>query len=385
MRIRNILSLFAVIILVACSSTPKDNEIWYYTEDSLPLEINVEKWDIPIVSHEIVKGKGVIKFEKPITSVADKAFSGCNRLTKILLPKSVIRIGDYSFSACSKLKECPITVSILDIGIGAFNGCCSLAGIVTIPDNVVYIGTGCFVGCKMIDGFQGKFVSADGRCLVFNHNLIAFCDKICDNGTLSFYNANTIYSYIIPADVTSINESVFAYSDIFEVTLPNSIHVIGDSAFYHCVNLKSINIPESIDSIGRDAFTHCENLTSILVEGPHTYIESLIGHQYCDGPSVNYCFPGFSRMALSEYEWIVGKWVVDLIDQGEISLSFNGTGEEGTVRKTTKENALDGTYVLSKEEDLLRIYLKEASSYDIIEIHPENRLYWGKGYYLAKQ
>ena len=121
-----------------------------------------------------------------------------------------------------------------------------------------------------------------------------------------------------------------------------------------------------------------------MVEGSNTYIESLIDHQYHDGPFVNYCFPDLYITPPSEYEWIVGKWVMDLIDQGEVCLSFNGTGEEGSVCKTTKETALDGTYVLSKEEDLLRIYLKETS-YDIIEIHPENRLYWGKGYYLVKQ
>ncbi len=378
MRFRNVSSLFSVIILVACTSTPKDNEIWYYTEDSLPLEINIENWETPIVSHKIVKDKGVIKFEEPITSVANGAFAGCNRLTKILLPKSVTHIGDYSFSACSKLNECPLTASILNIGTRAFSGCCSLGGIITIPDNVVYIGVGCFEGCKMIDEFQGKFVSADGRCLVFNHNLIAFCDKLCNEEPLLFLAT----PYTIPEGVTSINGSVFAYSEIHEVILPNSIRIIGDSAFYHCVNLESINIPESIDSIGRDAFTHCKNLRSILVEGSHTYIESLIGHQYYDGPSVNYRFPDFYR---SEYEWIVGKWVVNLIDQGEFCLSFNGTGEKGTVCKTTKENVLEGTYALSKEEDLLRIYLQEASSYDIIEIHPENKLYWGKGFYLVKQ
>ncbi len=48
-----------------------------------------------------------------------------------------------------------------------------------------------------------------------------------------------------------------------EITLPESITLIGSNAFYGCKNLKSITIPENVTSIGDCAFYNCTALTEI--------------------------------------------------------------------------------------------------------------------------
>ncbi len=62
--------------------------------------------------------------------------------------------------------------------------------------------------------------------------------------------------------VSGINESAFkSKTFITSATLPDSIKIIGDKAFYGCSNLKTINIPSAVTSIGDFAFDGCSSLT----------------------------------------------------------------------------------------------------------------------------
>jgi hypothetical protein len=47
------------------------------------------------------------------------------------------------------------------------------------------------------------------------------------------------------------------------VTIPSSVTVIGDMAFYGNKSLTSVTIPSSVTTIGSDAFMDCSSLTSV--------------------------------------------------------------------------------------------------------------------------
>ena len=65
-----------------------------------------------------------------------------------------------------------------------------------------------------------------------------------------------------------------------DVVIPNtikyggnySVTTIGESAFYNCTSLASVNIPNSVTTIGKMAFSHCSSLASIDIPNSVTTI-----------------------------------------------------------------------------------------------------------------
>ena len=102
---RNILRLLLSAVLVMCCTmttwaglgTPPDNEIWYTSRDGnviAPYYDNV--FGATIQSNTYNDGKGVIKFNGPVTQVGDWAFYK-TKLTSMSLPNSVKSIGYRAF------------------------------------------------------------------------------------------------------------------------------------------------------------------------------------------------------------------------------------------------------------------------------------------------
>ena len=52
---------------------------------------------------------------------------------------------------------------------------------------------------------------------------------------------------------------------LVRVSLPSSVTIISNSAFYNCYSLKSINIPSGVTSIGESAFSGCTGLQTITI------------------------------------------------------------------------------------------------------------------------
>ena len=58
-----------------------------------------------------------------VTSIGDRAFSGCCSLESLVIPDSVTSIGDYAFSDSFSLESLVIPDSVTSIGNEAFRGC----------------------------------------------------------------------------------------------------------------------------------------------------------------------------------------------------------------------------------------------------------------------
>lgn len=73
-----------------------------------------------------------------------------------------------------------------------------------------------------------------------------------------------------------IRDYMFANCGLMEnITIPDSITHIGESAFRNCNGLTSVTIPNSVTSIGDYVFFRCDRLTSVTFNGTPNSISSV--------------------------------------------------------------------------------------------------------------
>ncbi len=237
-----------------------------------------------------------------VTSIGTGAFSGCSSLTKvhisdiaswvkiqfygsysnpcvcgaalyidneipteIILPDTVTSIGNRAFSGCSSLTSVTIPNSVTSIGTGAFSGCSSLTS-VTIPNSVTSIGTGAFSGCSSLTKVHISDIASWVKIQFGYYESIPSSNPCC-NGAALYIDNEILTEIILPDTVTSIgNFAFFGCSSLKSVTIPNSVTSIGYRAFYGCENITSVTIPNSVTSIGNDAFFGCEVLAKVHIQ-----------------------------------------------------------------------------------------------------------------------
>lgn len=127
----------------------------------------------------------------------------------------------YRANGSEEIPEIPATVQI--IGSWAFRE--TKLKSITIPENVIYIDSYAFRGCKDL-----KEISLPDGLVVLGNSCMMDC------------------------------------SSLESVTLPNSLLEIGYSCFYNCTSLKDIKIPSKIKNIGSQTFYNCTNLSIVYLE-----------------------------------------------------------------------------------------------------------------------
>lgn len=262
----------------------------------------------------------------PVSAVAGNAFKGCDKLTNITLPDSIVNIEAGAFKNCSNLSAISLPASITAIKSDTFYGCTNLTSI-TIPNGVTSIGERAFLDCKKMESitippsvsFFGYYAFCYCTALenVYISDVAKWCEIRTDkhynayssplnyaenlylNGRLvtdlvipygttriderAFMNCKKLTHVVIPESVTSIGSDAFVdCTSLTSVSIPNSVTKIGNGAFRGCSNLTSVSIPDSITTMGSYAFKGCTSLTSIIIPGSAFAIGTYAG---CSGLS----------------------------------------------------------------------------------------------------
>ena len=111
------------------------------------------------------------------------------------------------------------------------------------------------------------FYSFDDK---YKNILISFAfpeNKIRTIEKSSFFGLYNTKEITLPNSVITIKESAFMYSSIERVTLGNGLQEIGTFAFMGLDNLKEIIIPDSVKSIGMQTFALSPQLTALTYLG----------------------------------------------------------------------------------------------------------------------
>lgn len=94
---------------------------------------------------------------------------------------------------------------------------------------------------------------------------------LAGNKNMEFATKSVFYSKL-PNGITSIGVVFKDSHNITDIILPESLEIIGGSAFAHCYNLTNICIPKNVARIERSAFAYCYKLPSIIIPDNVTFI-----------------------------------------------------------------------------------------------------------------
>ena len=233
----------------------------------------------------------------------------CNAFSGTLtIPSSVTEIGGEAFRNCSGFTgtlSIPNTVTIIDYS--AFYGCNGFTGSLDIPNTVTYIGSYAFGDCTGFDGtitisenvenvYGSAFANTNFNTMNYNATN-AMVGEISDWGEeygVTFVELPSLTTLNFGENVESISHYAFMNLTTLTgpLTLPNSLTIIGDQAFYNCYGFESIVMGNSVETIGNEAFRNCGGL-----RGELTLPESLV--------SVGtYAFAGCTEISTVNYNAI---------------------------------------------------------------------------------
>ena len=107
---------------------------------------------------------------------------------------------------------------------------------VQIPKNIKVIGKTAFYGCEKLSS-------------------IYFYKGVSEIQAGAFYGCSSLEELILPQSLKVIGDSAFTSTAIISLTLPTGIESVGSFAFAYCSRLNRVYIPYTLSSLAENAFT----------------------------------------------------------------------------------------------------------------------------------
>lgn len=226
-----------------------------------------------------------------VRGIGIDAFAGCDGLTSVKLPDSLLSIGDYAFSGCTSLREIAIPAGVTAIGVSSFGGCSSLEA-VAIPAGVISLGARAFYSCGSLErvdlpeGLQRIGESSFSLCRSLRS--VDIPQSVTRIDSRAFRGCSSLTSVELSSEEVSVGEGLFQECSSLETVdwehmpdylpaylfancisleepfIPANARMIGAYAYQGCTALKRVELPESLTVIDEGAFSLCTSLVEVV-------------------------------------------------------------------------------------------------------------------------
>ena len=223
------------------------------TNDSVTLNIGSEVTKIPSTQFSN-SNVSVVNFTEnsKCTSIGASAFSGCKKLTTIEIPSLVTEIGSSAFSG-SGLTTITIPNSVTSLGQTVFDSCSALE---VVNFNMANIASG--------SRGTSIFKNAGSENLL-TINFGSDVESIPTNFCREMSNLKAV-NFAENSKIATIGDYAFSYcQNLTEISLPNSVTLLGTAAFYCSKGLRNATLNENLTQLKNSTFYQCESLTSISI------------------------------------------------------------------------------------------------------------------------
>lgn len=279
-----VISLFvaSILIITAVSASsfalPDDTFTYEVIGDS----VNIKKCNNSVSGNLSVPSEidGI-----PVRSIDDFAFCWCAGITSITIPDTVTDIGREAFFGCTSLSDITLPDSV-NIGYDAFTNTGYYNNESNWDNHVLYIGKHIVSAKRGDEVLSGDYTVKSGtktiaygaftRC--FGLTGVSIPDSVTIIGETAFAHCTALKR--IAVDDGNENYSVDAAgalynkdktqllqfpagSELDSFTIPDGVTKIGVYSFVVCKGLKEIVFPESVTEIGHNAFEECTSLTAV--------------------------------------------------------------------------------------------------------------------------
>ena len=276
-----IITLLALLLPIAANAYYAEIDGIYYNFSGDEATVTYRDNNYNSYSGAIVIPESVTYNSKTysVTSIGERAFSGCSGLTTITIPESVTNIDNSAFYRCSGLTTITIPESVTNIDNSAFSGCSKLTSVTLESDAIVSALRDAQTSMKSLFGNQvTKYVIGNAVTSIGNRAFyecsgmteITIPNSVTSIGGSAFYGCSCLTTIRIPNSVTCIDQYAFeGCRGLTAITIPNSVTSIGHYAFKNCSGLTAITIPNSVTSFGQYPFQNCSGLTSVIIDCPN--------------------------------------------------------------------------------------------------------------------